>query len=75
MRQQRELPLGAVPRRCAQCGKSFRAMTDRQWDHVRREHELLSSKHQPLMSESHLIDMENDVRNRATPGPYADHRF
>jgi len=40
-------------------------MTDRQWDHVRREHQLLSNRHQPLMSECHLIDMDNDVRNRA----------
>jgi hypothetical protein len=75
MKHPRELPLGAVPRRCAQCGKSFRAMTDRQWENVERIHNLTSKRH-PLMSSCHLWQMDTDVLNRALPpGPYSDQRL
>jgi hypothetical protein len=74
MRSQRKLPLGAVPRACAECGKHFRAMTDAQWQHVHRLHTLTSKRH-PLMSECHLRKMDSDVVNRAMPGPYSDGRL
>lgn len=72
MKYHRELPLGAVPRKCPQCGKSFSAMTDGQWKNVQRIHNLTSKRH-PLVSWCHLRKMDNDVLNRALPpGPYSD---
>jgi hypothetical protein len=44
--ERRKIPLlGAVPRVCAKCSQHFRPMTERQWAHNRRQHELLSKKH------------------------------
>jgi hypothetical protein len=74
MRHQRKVPPGAVPRVCAECGKHFRPMTDRQWKAVRLVHELTSKRH-PLMSECHLRRMDADVLNRAAPGHTGSPRY
>jgi hypothetical protein len=68
-----ELPTGAIPRKCGGCGKSFRPMTDREWDNVRRLHEETSERHR-LMSKIHRQRMDNDVWNRAAPGPWSGQR-
>ena len=59
------VPIGAVPRSC-ECGQIFRAMTGREWENVRRVHELTSERHR--LSKSHAREMDNDVSNRAAPG-------
>jgi len=63
------VPIGAVPRSC-ECGQTFRAMTDREWENVHRVHELTSERHR--LSKSHLREMDDDVWNRAAPGPCSD---
>jgi hypothetical protein len=70
-------PARAVPRVCEGCKKRFRAMTDLKWQNVRRIHEQNSKRHwpNPLMSPSHVREMDNDVRNRAIPGPWSDRRL
>jgi hypothetical protein len=45
-------PAGAIPRVCTQCGQHFRPMTEREWAHNRRQHELLSLKHNPAIYET-----------------------
>jgi hypothetical protein len=47
MPRRKILPVGAVPRMCVMCGKHFRPMTEREWEHNRRLHEQLSLKHKP----------------------------
>ena len=59
---------------CNKCGKHFRAMTDGQWEAVRRIHDLTSKRH-PLMSDCHIRKMETDVLNRATPGHTGSPRY
>jgi hypothetical protein len=72
---ERETPLGAIPRTCSRCGKRFLAMSDRQWENVRRIHELTSKRHNPPMSESHAGEMDNDLWNRAAPGHTGSPRY
>lgn len=50
-------------------------MTAPQWANVRRVHELTSKKHDPLMSESHLREMDNDLWDRAAPGHTGSPRY
>jgi hypothetical protein len=47
MPRRKKLPIGAVPRVCLKCGQHFRPMTDLEWEHNRRQHELGSRKHNP----------------------------
>jgi hypothetical protein len=47
MPRRRILPVGAIPRVCAMCHRHFHPMTEREWAHNRRQHELLSLKHNP----------------------------
>ncbi len=49
MPRRKSLPAGAVPRICQKCGHHFRPMTDREWEHNRRQHEQLSLKHNPSL--------------------------
>ena len=61
MPRRKILPFGAVPRVCVMCGKHFRAMTEREWEHNRRLHELLSKRHNPCLYQLTVTD-ENASR-------------
>jgi len=34
-----------VKRKCETCSKSFKEMTEKQWNHVKYEHDLMSLRH------------------------------
>lgn len=50
MNGKKKIPLGAVPRKCDVCNQAFKAHTDSQWLYKKRQHELLSVRHQRALA-------------------------
>lgn len=65
MPRRKKLPPGAIPRVCLKCGQHFLAMTEREWEHNRRQHELLSKKHNPYPLSQPAPYVEPNIKETA----------